>query len=116
HAKQHGCAAAGVRRADRRGAGGVWICQGRDRRIAPAQGSVIYPLVIACDKRKAFAQGSERRSNPWRHKRISGLLRFARNDAVRATPYFNAAVASACSTQLFTWARSVSAAVAASRF
>jgi hypothetical protein len=41
------------------------------------------PAVIACDKREAFAQGSEAtKQSIYPRARKDGLLRFARNDAV----------------------------------
>src|SRR5215207_8546703 len=41
-----------------------------------------FPFVIACDKREAFAQGSEatKQSRPFSAEGFSGLLRCARND------------------------------------
>jgi hypothetical protein len=43
--------------------------------------------VIACDKREAFAQGSEATKQSMLPRSLmDGLLRFARNDGVRATP------------------------------
>ena len=46
HAEQDGGAAAGVRRADRRGACRVWIYRGRDRRTETGQGCVSSLTVI----------------------------------------------------------------------
>jgi hypothetical protein len=45
------------------------------------RGSVAL-AVIACDKRKAFAQGSKatKQSSPFLPRDKAGLLRFARND------------------------------------
>ena len=92
--------------------------KGRDRGAAPAQGGVRRRRhwersdEAIHSARKGIHRIASRRLSSGAHSRDP----LARNDAVRATTYFSAAVASACSTQLFTWARSVSAAVAASRF
>jgi hypothetical protein len=52
------------------------------RKRAFAHPTIRYHLsaVIACDKREAFAQGSEAMKQSILHMRSNGLLRSARND------------------------------------
>jgi hypothetical protein len=52
------------------------------RKRAFARPTIRYHLsaVIACDKREAFAQGSEATKQSIPHMRRDGLLRSARND------------------------------------
>jgi len=44
-----------------------------------------FLLVIACDKREAFAQGSASDQASILHMRRDGLLRFARNDEMTSS-------------------------------
>jgi hypothetical protein len=68
HPKQNGSPAAGVRRADRRGAGRIRIYRGRDRSAEAAQGGMTIQPKKAPDVRGFLQDGSAGRNQDWRSR------------------------------------------------